>query len=203
VSDKYPSKRIYLFRLDRRFWIHDRQLLVRGVENSGLEASVVHESPFANSEHVSKFSLAKLTSFGFHTSRCAKALHEAKGDVGAALENLLTECFASEKEAATAERLTESEITFFNEQKEDEKLALESIYGEAFTERIAGKVWEIKLELGALEQYTKDEEKATKSRSKGSSDEDGACQFFARGYCKFGKRCHKRHVQVYITCALL
>ena len=21
------------------------------------------------------------------------------------------------------------------------------------------------------------------------------CQFFLRGYCKFGRRCHKRHVQ--------
>ena len=36
--------------------------------------------------------------------------------------------------------------------RNDEKMALESIYADAFRERVPGRVWEIKLELSVMKQ---------------------------------------------------
>ena len=43
--------------------------------------------------------------------------------------------------------------------RNDEKMALESIYADAFTERVPGRVWEIRLELAVMKQYLRQEEK--------------------------------------------
>jgi len=76
--------------LDRRFWIRDRTLLVRGVEKQNAAAS--DAGGVTSSElpaGVSAFAMKKLSSLGFHPTRCIKALKEADGDVGQALEILV------------------------------------------------------------------------------------------------------------------
>ena len=57
-------------RLDRRFWVQDRQLLVRGLDEGNSEGEANDDSQFA---------LKKLTSYGFHPSRCTLALKDSNG----------------------------------------------------------------------------------------------------------------------------
>ena len=78
--------------------------------------------------------------------------------------------------------------------RNDEKMALESIYADAFTERVPGRVWEIRLELAVMKQYLRQEEKPNPRDRKKAADEKNVCRFFLRGHCKFGKKCRQRHV---------
>lgn len=65
--------------LDRRFWVRDRQLLVRGVELPG-EAAAKDEaggrgggaSSGEQGDGVSAFAMKKLEGCGFHPNRCEK-----------------------------------------------------------------------------------------------------------------------------------
>ena len=73
-------------------------------------------------------------------TRCLSALREHDGDVGVALEQLLTKAFDMEKSYAAKPKLSDEEASLYKDMKEDEKMALESIYGESFSEKIPGKV---------------------------------------------------------------
>ena len=88
-----------------------------------------------------------------------------------------------------------------DDQKEDEKLAIQSIYGDStLLEKIPGKLWELKLDNPSLIEVMTPS--PVKKSSKGSSivtrdmlEKDiNVCQWFLRGHCKFGKRCYKKHV---------
>ena len=64
-----------------------------------------------------------------------------------ALEALMTECFG-------LKRLQEggSEEVEAAQNKEDEKMALESIYGDAFSEKIRGKLWQFEMNIPSLQK---------------------------------------------------
>jgi hypothetical protein len=75
--------------LDRRFWIRDRNLLVRGVENQSGASQKVAGVASTLPDGVTSFAMKKFASLGFHPSRCVKVLKESDGDVGMALERLV------------------------------------------------------------------------------------------------------------------
>jgi hypothetical protein len=163
--------------------------MVRGVEGATVGHNGTGES--GSPEGVNQYAMAKLEECGFHRSRCVKALEECEGDVGLALEQLLGDFLQLEDDDFTDEVDEESAATF-SEMMEDEKTALESIYGEAFTERVPGHVWEMRLELQGTKKYLRKEERPAKPVAR--TDEKNVCRFHLRGHCKFGKRCKQKHI---------
>jgi len=180
-------------RLENRFWVRDRQLLVRGVhvhDGEGEGGGDVIDGE--DLDGVSQFAVKKLEEYGFHTSRCVQALRDNDDDAGTALEALVEEGFGSGQDLS--EEVDADMLEMYDTMREEEKLALESIYGEAFVERIPNKVWEIKLELKALLKHLPKENKANPRKDHVVQPKD-ACKFFWNGHCKFGRKCRQRHVQ--------
>ena len=79
------------------------------------------------------------------------------------------------------------------DQRNDEKMALESIYETLFTEKLADKVWELQLTLEHLLKYLPKDNHKDRAKENGKSAKN-ICPYFLAGYCKFGKRCFKNHV---------
>ncbi len=95
-------------------------------------------------EGVNTFALKKLQDCGFHPNRCIMALRETNGDVGLALEKLLTQCFNWNSDDEDVDAYDDETLAKCQDAMEDEKTALEAIYGDAFVERIPGRVWDIR-----------------------------------------------------------
>ena len=172
-------------RIDRRFWIQDRLRVTNVIDFS-------RESEVKDEESYDKFALKKLESYGFHSSRCVEALNQNNGDVGQAFEKLMVDLFQLDLEHNEASE---------EDQKEDEKLAIQSIYGdEALTEKIPGKLWELELDLPSLIDLMSEKSMSKTSNTSKVTHEmlqndKNVCQFFLRGHCKFGRKCYKKHVQ--------
>jgi RWD domain. len=103
-----------------------------------------------------------LYSYGFYRSHCQEALELTHGDVGVALEVLLSQYFklgltfpfiinnnsiTNGNNSDSATNHWSSEIL---QQREEEKCVLESIYDSAFEERIANRLWVLNLHLEYL-----------------------------------------------------
>jgi len=103
-----------------------------------------------------------LYSYGFYRSHCLEALELTHGDVGVALEVLLSQYFklglkfpfilnnnsiTNGNNFESAKNHPSSEIL---QHREEEKCVLESIYDSAFEERIANRLWVLNLQLEYL-----------------------------------------------------
>eukprot|EP00092_Neocalanus_flemingeri_P073805 GFUD01091162.1.p1 GENE.GFUD01091162.1~~GFUD01091162.1.p1 ORF type:complete len:1281 (+),score=425.03 GFUD01091162.1:331-4173(+) len=207
-------------RLDYGYWLKDNQLLVRGGQDFSQQLTV-HPSGLEESsqqEAENSFGLQKLLAIGFHRSRCLEALGKTEGDVGAAVEVLMAESFdlkmriedsgsASDPEDSNCPgEIVSSDIAEdaktvagddeLVEQRNDEKMALESIYESAFTEKLVDKVWELRLPLEHLWKYLPGGKMDPKAKKEKDPKLDkNVCQFFLAGHCRFGRRCYKKHVQ--------
>ena len=198
-------------RLDNGYWLKDNQLLVRG----GVDYSQPGQGEEAAQDGAadqSSFGLQKLLGIGFHKSRCVSALARTDGDVGAALELIMAESFglvvagggAEESsgpgDIVASDTVTEEQVPVevdpdLLEQRNDEKMALESIYETLFVEKIVGKVWELRLTLNHLLKYLPKEAKQKTGAKNGDLKADkNVCPYFLAGYCRFGRRCYKKHV---------
>ena len=194
-------------RLDHGYWLKDNQLVVRGgVDYSHLQAETDGaDRDMAPGE--TSFGLQKLLGIGFHKSRCASVLSRTDGDVGAALELLMSESFglASKVEEDTcpgeiiSSNMQENLDKNYSEQdlldqRQDEKMAVESIYDTLFTEKIPNKVWELRLTLKHLLKYLPKENNIPQKNADKTSDKN-VCPYFLAGYCRFGRRCYKKHIK--------
>ena len=81
-------------------------------------------------------------------------------------------------------------------------MALESIYGDRFIERIPNRVWVVSLELPHLTELIGGVNKRTNKTLCSSQQLQTKryakshlpiCKFFQKGFCRFGKRCNNRH----------
>lgn len=79
-----------------------------------------------------------------------------------------------------------------SERQNDEKLALESIYGEAFVEKIKNRIWTINLKLDYLVDDMQEKKKPT---AKPINLNKNICRLFANGNCRFGNKCKFLHRQ--------
>ena len=82
-------------------------------------------------------------------------------------------------------------------------MALESIYGDGFTELISNRVWIIKLQLEHLSALLEKESRGAKglnfrkhnfSSQKKNTTGGKLCEFYQKGACRFGSNCKYRHV---------
>ncbi len=124
--------------------------------------------------------------YGFDEKRCVSSLEQTEGDIGQALELLLSDCFNLGLTLDTGNDLDPQDIDYFEdeedehvdngdvdddedkalwediyEQRIEETTTLTSIYGDMFVERIPNKVWVMALELPHLTEIymSKREEK--------------------------------------------
>jgi hypothetical protein len=128
-------------------------------------------------------------SYGFYKRHCLEALQVTQGDVGVALEVLLSQYFKlglrflviignnSMSNGDSAERVTHqfSEIL---KQREDEKCVLEFIYESAFEERIANRLWVLNLQLDYLLDFFPDNDgrdKGVKNQREPQKNSDSSC----------------------------
>lgn len=80
------------------------------------------------------------------------------------------------------------------EQRTDEKGVLESIYEDAFREKLTNEVWVLSFRLNYLVNLfhpnIKKEKHAVSQESKRKKEK---CRNYVRGHCKFGSKCRFLH----------
>ncbi|XP_051033816.1 putative ATP-dependent RNA helicase DHX57 isoform X2 [Phodopus roborovskii] len=143
---------------------------------------------------VSPFAVQKLSRYGFNTEHCHLALRICDGDLGAALEHLLDQCFSETfgEQMRLSEAAVHISLHECVEQRQEEALALRSICGEKFIERIQNRVWTIGLELEYLtNKFCKSKQKGSANNVQDTSPE--TCRFYLKGNCKFGSKCKFKH----------
>lgn len=106
------------------------------------------------------------------------------GDIGGSIELLLAQCLPNVKPTI------EITIEEAKEQRQDEALALSSIYETKFTEKIPNRIWIIDLDLPRLTNWMI----LKKDSCSAPEDDRPICDYYLRGHCKFRNRCRLRHV---------
>ncbi|XP_013395575.1 putative ATP-dependent RNA helicase DHX57 [Lingula anatina] len=180
-------------RTAQQYWMTDNKLMVEGATQFTEEES--GETEF---EQANKYALNKLMSYGFDKSRCLEALTDKDGDVGRCLESLISELDEDDLNNMEGEEMPLEEL---ESERQDEKMALEAIYGDAFCERIPKQVWTIDLDLDFIKEYyrTIQASKMPEPRKKYKINVDPVekkpCLYFQRGSCKYGNRCQYKHAK--------
>ncbi|CAG5133524.1 unnamed protein product [Candidula unifasciata] len=136
--------------VENRYWIPDRRLVIQDAVT--FNASLNDSKSGAQSNI---FAIKKLQRCGFSQDLCQEALQICEGDTGAALEYLLNELFninltvSEDEDVGGGQADVDQEIL---EAREEEMLALQSIYDCDFEECIPNKIWLLNLKLPELHQ---------------------------------------------------
>ena len=184
-------------RRNEDYWrkVGERKLVVE----CGINFSENRNSETERKERIySSHAVKKLLQCGFDKTRCLDALGTNDGDLGAALESLLCSCCELENIGKHNKDYNEVIFQEAMEQRQDEVMALESIYGDAFTEVIKDSIWTINLSLPFLLDTYKPKNITThKDKNKPEDKKEiprDVCRFFLKGNCKFEGRCKFSHV---------
>ena len=120
------------------------------------------------------------------------------GDIGRALELLLCMCCDITLDSGDSGGTLDPDLL---EQRQDEMFALTAIYEDAFSERIANRVWVVQLELPFLNNHFKKLISSNSRRTLVYDDDESVeiCPWYLKGNCKFGRRCRYRHVNPHVA----
>ncbi|KAG8123113.1 hypothetical protein E2320_018549 [Naja naja] len=141
---------------------------------------------------VSSFAVHKLSRYGFDSEHCQAVLKSYNGNIGASLEHLLLQKVW--KRMQLTEASVQANIKDCFEQRQEEALALRSICGDKFVERIQNRVWTITLELTYLTNILSKTKQGNSITSNiVNTNSQGICKYYLRGDCKFGSRCKFKH----------
>ncbi|XP_051175200.1 putative ATP-dependent RNA helicase DHX57 [Leptopilina boulardi] len=169
--------------LGRQYWLERGNLVIKGV----MDFSSKDSAPKSQDEIIRQFATSTLESYSFHNSHCVEALSFSNGNVGKALEILFCKYFQVKKIEAIEldNHIEESDIL---QRQNEEKEALESIYGDMFVEKIKNQIWVIKLKLDYLLN-----KKVDNKSVKPKPTEKEICRLFLHGKCRFGGKCKFLH----------
>lgn len=180
------------------YWkkVGERKLLIEG--GVTFADAVDGESQVEiNDEIYSSYAVQKLLQCGFEKKRCLVALRENDGDVGAALESLLCSCCGLNVIGKENPNYSEENFQQAVLQRREEVLALQSIYGDAFTEVIKDSIWNVKFSLPFLFDVFKTRNNKDNGyngqKNKKLETSKRVCRFFLDGYCRFDDRCRFSH----------
>ncbi|XP_024937300.1 putative ATP-dependent RNA helicase DHX57 [Cephus cinctus] len=171
--------------LGKQYWMERGNLVIKGV----LDYSSKDTTPKTQEQITRQFATSKLETYSFHSSHCIEALMHASGHMGNALEILFSKYYGTD-ELPKREDLSDLDYNEILERRDDEKLALESIYGDMFTEKIKNQIWIIKLKLNYLLK-----KQETKTMQKPKKENKELCRLFLHGKCRFGPKCKFLHQQ--------
>ncbi|XP_068681408.1 putative ATP-dependent RNA helicase DHX57 isoform X2 [Montipora foliosa] len=179
------------------YWrkVGERKLVVEGAVHFGEFC----ETETERKDYIySSYALKKLLQCGFDKTRCLDALKGNGGDLGAALESLLCNCCNLSQIGKKNPAYSEEKFQEAVEQRKDEVMALEAIYGDAFTEVISNSIWTIKLSLPFLLAAFKPQKSETSGHKTQSARKreipTNICKFFMGGHCRFENKCRFSHV---------
>ncbi|XP_062912424.1 putative ATP-dependent RNA helicase DHX57 isoform X1 [Mobula hypostoma] len=181
------------YRYDDQYWSTKEEGLAVAESTLPVYLPVEQQTELKQPE-ISPFAVWKLTRYGFHAELCMSALRMFDGDAGLSLEYLLLQCFKEKfgneiKVSPISDNVSFEEC---GERRQEEALALRSIYEGKFSEKIQNRVWTIELPLKFLSQ------KLIKSKTCKAEESElkavkGICQHYLKGRCYFGLRCKFRH----------
>lgn len=119
-----------------------------------------------------------------------QALTYTKGNLGKSLELLFYKYYGIEN-IQKNKNLDIPDAAELLERQQEEKVALESIYGDAFSEKIKNCIWTVQLKLDYLTNDKKIEQPAKKPEEK--KPEKKVCQLFIHNKCRFKDKCRFLH----------
>ncbi|KAL6422714.1 hypothetical protein ACFW04_010743 [Cataglyphis niger] len=167
--------------LDKQYWMGRGNLVVKGI----VDYSSKDTTPKTQDQITQQFATSKLESYGFHLSHCIQALTYTKGNLGKSLELLFCKYYGVENIQKNKNSEIPDAVELLERQLE-EKEALESIYGDAFSEKIKNSIWMVQLKLDYLTNNKKVIQEVKKQEKK-------VCQFFVHNKCTFKDKCRFLH----------
>jgi len=190
VSD-YKDRRL---NLSNQYWVDQGHLVIQGA----TDYSAIKRKALLPHEKVNIFALNRLESYGFHKTHCVEALKLTSGDVGKAIELLMSHYMAV--------TLPDPDTTVPEEvlqERTDELESLKEIFGEMFEERISNQLWVVHLDLPyLLENFKNRTKRELETTPNGASKPNKTvakkkpmCQYFLKGGCRFGIQCRYSHDQ--------
>ncbi|XP_034189503.2 putative ATP-dependent RNA helicase DHX57 isoform X1 [Osmia lignaria lignaria] len=177
--------------LSKQYWMERGNLVIKEI----VDYSSKDDKPNTQKQIVRQFATSKLTSYGFHQSHCVEALMHAEDDVGKSLEILFYKYYGLEN-IPKNKILDDIDVTDLLEKQQEEKEALESIYGDMFIEVIRNQIWIVNVELDYLVRNDEiEKEIRTVKQQPKKEKEKEVCKFFLRKTCRFGNKCRFSHQQ--------
>ncbi|XP_016978666.1 putative ATP-dependent RNA helicase DHX57 [Drosophila rhopaloa] len=187
------------------YWQDRGTLMVQSVQ--GVSSSRGDDS---DGDRLRRYALAKLENYGFQAVHCLEAYEHCSGDTEAALLLLYRRYMRiPEEEQLTLEPPSEQELL---DMRADEKEALESIYDQAYEEREANRVWNLKFRIDHLLAHSPSEVRkareavlaaaaaAVQAALDKKKKAPQRCRNFDRdGTCKFGPKCRFAHLHALPT----
>ncbi|XP_054728692.1 putative ATP-dependent RNA helicase DHX57 [Anastrepha obliqua] len=188
--------------MKKAYWEDRGSLVVHSVTNFSASSEKA-ETP---EDRLRRFALLKLENYGFAPLHCVEAFEYCKGDTDAALLLLYSKYMRiSNAHSDESSELLNSSISKEDllEMRNDEKLALESIYDDIFEEKEKNTVWSLKFKIEHLLIHSPSErrkradakDQPSKPKAKQTVNGKARCRNFDRdGTCKFGGKCRFAHV---------
>lgn len=145
-------------------------------------------SKFYDVPHFSRFIFIMYSYFynSFHSTHCSEAICHTEGNVGEALEILFEKYYNVEKKENN-----QVDMKDCLQKRQEEKEALESIYGGFFNEKIKNRIWTIKLLLSYMVDKSEDKKKVQKPKL----PQKDICRLYLQGKCHYGIKCRFIHQQ--------
>ncbi|XP_015111044.1 putative ATP-dependent RNA helicase DHX57 isoform X2 [Diachasma alloeum] len=156
-ASHYQNKRT---NLGKQYWMERGDLVIRGV----VDYSSREAAPKTHAQLTKHFATSKLESYSYYSLHCAEALDHTDGDVGKALE-ILFEKYYRVHDLSKICGAQDFDVNDLLSVREEEKCALEAIYGDSFVQTIKNRLWTVTLKL------------------------------FLTGKCRFGAKCRFLHQQ--------
>ncbi|KAL5009094.1 hypothetical protein ScPMuIL_014675 [Solemya velum] len=149
-------------RTEDHYWMEDNQLVIEEIAPFAIESFSANIVPREECGEVNPYSVQKLIRYGFNKEQCIEALFLYEGDIGTALEYLISESVGLPMNQDHKENNSQDELDIIQdisheddnhanvpwedilEQRNDEMIALQSIYEDKFIERISNRMFIIK-----------------------------------------------------------
>ncbi|XP_076752985.1 putative ATP-dependent RNA helicase DHX57 [Xylocopa sonorina] len=187
-ASEFENKRS---NLGKQYWIERGNLVIKGI----VDYSSKDSTPKSDEQIARQFATSKLESYGFHQSHCIEALLHTEGDVGKALEVLFYKYYGLEN--ISRNRVPDDiDVVDLLERRLEEREALESIYGDMFTEKIKNYIWIVQVKLDYLVRNDEIEQEIRRIKQKQEKQkEKEVCRLFIHKKCRFGNKCKFLHQQ--------
>ncbi|KAL7302548.1 hypothetical protein TKK_0005184 [Trichogramma kaykai] len=183
AASEYENKNT---NLGKQYWLQRGNLVIK----SCVDYSQTDKAVLSNEQITKNFAISKLQTYNFEVPHCTEALKYTEGDFSKALELLFCKYYGYEN-LPKSSNLNELNLDELVQIREEEKEALESIYGDIFKESIKNQVWTVTMKLNYLIET--EEEKVLKNKPKVPLKD--ICKLYLAGKCRYGIKCRFIHRQ--------